>query len=203
MGKGKGNPIRSKPLQPSFFMQQRQKNGDYWLNHVSTEFIRRNAMRIFKDFATGSANPDYEFTYFLNYDFTYNLAVAASDNAQYNYTCWLGLYNSPVLNNDMARVADEQYEKYKTYNIIVTYMNSILQDVTFNGGTLVRYYLQEMVATIRHRKNDFNGGFITIPKEYDKKFINVERRNFNNDNRFSKENPREPGFLKKSNETNL
>ena len=61
MGKG-NNPLKPRPLPPSFFMQQRQRNGEYWMNFVSTEFIRKNANRIFKDLATGAANVDYEYT---------------------------------------------------------------------------------------------------------------------------------------------
>lgn len=204
MGKGKGNPLKPRPLQPSFFMQQRQKNGDYWLNMVSTEFIRKNAMRIFKDLATGAANVDVEYQYFLNYDFTYNLAVAASDNANYNRICYLGICNSPVpVDKEMVRIANDQLEKFNVYNMIVSYMNSILQDLTFNGGMLCRYYLQELVASIRYKRNIFNGNFITLAKEYDRKNVKLERRSRNYDDRIDQDDSGTEGFFAKSNETNL
>ena len=204
MGKGKGNPIKPRPMQPSFFMQQRQKNGEYWLNMVSTEFIRKNAMRIFKDLSTGAANVDYEYKYFLNCDFTYNLAVAAHDNAVYNYTCYQGLCNSPApLDKDMVRVANDQLEKYKIYNMIVSYMNYILQDNTFNNGTFCRYYLQELVANIRYKRNIFNGSFVTLPKDYDRNNVKVERRQYNHDTTISQDDSGIRGFHEKSNEVNL
>ena len=156
MGKGK-SPIKINKPQPSFFMQQRQKNGDGWLNFVSTEFIRKNAMRIFKDLATGAANTEYEYQYFLNKDFVYNLNVAAYDNASYSYACYIGLKTYLENNNqpdqNMARIMQEHLDRYNLYNSIVMYLNSIYQDVTYQNGTLVKYYLQQMVADIRWKKN--------------------------------------------------
>lgn len=205
MGKGKGNnPLKPRPMPPSFFMQMRQKNGDNWLNMVSTEFIRKNAMRIFKDLATGAANVDTEYQYFLNYDFTYNLAVAASDNANYNRICYLGICNSPVpVDKEMVRVANDQLDKFNVYNMIVSYMNNILQDLTFNGGTLCRYYLQEMVASIRYKRNAFNGNFITLPKENDRQHLKLERRNRNHGYEFDKDDSGTSGFFSKPPETHL
>lgn len=185
MGKGKGNPLKPRPMQPSFFMQQRQKNGANWMNFVSTEFIRKNANRIFKDLATGAANVDYEYVNFLNNDFTYNLALAASENAKYNYISYMGICNTPVpVDKDMIRVANDQFQKFQVYNIIVDFMNCILKDNTYNNGTLCRYYLQELVAAIRYRRNVFNGNYVTIVDDNDRKNLKIERRIKNYDQRF-------------------
>ena len=37
------------------------------------------------------------------------------------------------------------------------------------NGVYTRYYLQELISEIRWRKNTFNGFFITLPKDSDKK----------------------------------
>lgn len=202
MGKGK-SPIKINKPQPSFFMQQRQKNGDGWLNFVSTEFIRKNAMRIFKDLATGAANTEYEYQYFLNKDFVYNLNVAAYDNASYSYACYIGLKTYLENNNqpdqNMARIMQEHLDRYNLYNSIVMYLNSIYQDVTYQNGTLVKYYLQQMVADIRWKKNAFNGYFITLPKDYDANYVKKERRVINNDNRMYQDDSGQRGFFSEPN----
>lgn len=197
MKKGK-SPIKINKPQPSFFMQQRQKNGDGWLNLVSTEFIRKNAMRIFKDLATGAANTEYEYQYFLNKDFVYNLNVAAYDNASYSYACYVGLktyLESNPADQNMARIMQEHLDRYNLYNSIVMYLNSIYQDVTYQNGTLVKYYLQQMVADIRWKKNAFNGYFITLPKDYDTNYVKKERRFINNDNRMYQDDSGQRGFF--------
>lgn len=203
MGKG-NNPLKPRPLPPSFFMQQRQRNGDNWMNFVSTEFIRKNANRIFKDLATGAANVNYEYTNFLNYSFTYNLREAAAENARYNYISYMGICNSPVpVDKDMIRVANDQWDKYQVYNIIVGFMNYILNDNTYNNGMLCRYYLQELVAAIRYKRYVFNGNYVTISDENDRQQLKLERRIRNYDQGFDQDNSGIRGFFAKSNETNL
>ena len=204
MGKG-NNPLKPRPLPPSFFMQQRQRNGEYWMNFVSTEFIRKNANRIFKDLATGAANVDYEYTNFLNYTFTYNLREAAAENAKYNYTSHLGICYSPVpVDNDMLRIANDQWEKCQVYNIIVYFMDCILNDVSYNKGLLCRYYLHELVANIRYKRNIFNGNYVTVTDEDNNKHcLNVERRIKNNDNGIDQDYSGVKGFFAKPNETHM
>ena len=62
MGKNNNNksPLKQKPQQPSFFMMQRQKFGEDWLNRVNSEYIRKNALKIFRDLAYGAANIEVE-----------------------------------------------------------------------------------------------------------------------------------------------
>lgn len=199
--KGGNNPLKPKQQQPSFFMQMRQKYGDSWLNMVNTEFIRKNAMRIFKDMAYGSINVDYEFKYFLNYDFTYNLCLSAADNAKYCYMTYIGLLNNPMTayDKDLSRTMQEHYDRFNLFNTIVIHLNSVLSDISINNGTLVRYYLQELVANIRWKKAAFNGYFITVPKEQDKSYIKRERRSNRNGSEFSKDDSGERGFFAQSN----
>lgn len=204
--KNKFNPTKPKKMQPSFFMQQRQKNGDGWLNLVSPEFIRKNALRIFSDLAYGSINPDYEYQYFMNYDFVYNLTLSAYDNSKYCYTSYIGLANNPMTyqDQDMLRIMQEHYDRYVLFNTIVSHLNNLLNDLSLNNGALVRFYLQTMVADIRWKKNAFRGYFITVPKEQDKKkYVNNERRQVKNDYGFSKDDSGERGFFAQSNSVDL
>lgn len=198
--KNKGNPIKQKKQQPSFFMQMRQKNGESWLNFASTDFIRKNALRIFRDLAYGAINTDYEYQYFMNYDFTYNLAQAAYDNAKYCYVSYIGLYNNPmvVADPEMQKIMQEHYDRYMLFNTIVLHLNNLLNDLSFNNGALVRYYLQQMVAEIRWKKNAFNGYFITVPKEQDRNYVKRERRQ-RNDYGNGKDDSGERGFFSKPN----
>lgn len=183
MGKNNNkNPLKPKPQQPSFFMVQRQKYGENWLALVNTEYIRKNALKIFRDLAYGSANIEVEYKYFMNHDFTYNLAEAAYDNAKYCYACYVGLSSNPTVLSDnyMVKIAQEHYDRYQVFNTIVMHLNSILKDNSCSNSTLVRYYLQEMVAAIRWKKVAFNNGyFITLPKEQDKAYVRQERRQHN------------------------
>lgn len=204
--KNKGfNPNKQKPMQPSFFMQQRQKNGNNWLNLVSTDFIRKNALRVFSDLAYGSINPDTEYFNFLNYDFSYNLMLAAHDNARYCYTVYMGLYNNPMVmeDADMGRIMQEHYDRYILYNSIVAHLNNLLNDISFNNGGLVRFHLQNMVSDIRWKKSAFKGYFITLPKEQDQKYVKKERRETNYDYRACKDDSGERGFFAESNSIDL
>lgn len=124
MGKNKGGGNKQRPPQPSFFVQQQQKLGTGFMNRINTEFVRKNALKIFKDLACGAINPDTDCEYFAQYDFTYNLAIAANDNAKYRYYIWVGLTNNPQYQYDaeMQRVAAEVYDQMNTYNTIVIHL---------------------------------------------------------------------------------
>lgn len=208
MGKNNNNknPLKQKPQQPSFFMMQRQKFGEDWLNRVNSEYIRKNALKIFKDLAYGAANIEVEYKYFMNHDFTYNLAEAAYDNAKYCYACYVGLSSNPAALADayMVKIAQEHYDRYQVFNTIVMHLNGILKDNACSNSTLVRYYLQEMVAAIRWKKVAFNNGyFITLPKEHDKAYVKQERRQYNDGYKSYQDDSGLKGFFKQPDQTNL
>lgn len=184
---------------PSFLKQQEQRLGAGFLNRLNAEDIRKNALKIFRDLAEGNMDPNEVEQYFNQTDFTYNLLVAATDNLNYRNYVYTGLISNPNIQYDleMQRVASEVADQIRTYQSIVSHLNNILYNISMYNGVYTRYYLQELISEIRWRKNTFNGFFITLSKDSDKKRIRQERRQIgDNDKRFS--NPNEGGFFNKS-----
>lgn len=203
MGKNKGGGNRKQTIQPSFFQQQTQKLGPGFMNKINTEFVRKNALKIFRDLACGAINPEQDYEYFNIYDFTYSLYDSAMDNATYNWYCYYGLYNNPMSQSDpnMQRIAAEHYERYTLYNSIAIHLNNILQNITMFGGVYTRFYMQQLIAEIRWKRNTFNGYFITLTKEYDNSYIKNKRRELPNDQGFSDKS--EGGFWDKPFKDNM
>ena len=202
MGKNKGGNNKQRPPQPSFFDQQQQKLGKGFMKWINREYISKNALNIFKDLACGAIIPDTDCEYFAQYDFTYNLVIAANDNARYRYYVWVGLTNNPQYQYDaeMQRVAAEIYDQMNTYNTIVIHLNNILQDITMTNGVYIRFYLQQLIAEIRWKKNAFNGFFITLSQE-DDRLVRQKRRTISNDQGYSNEDER--GFFQKPYKDNM
>lgn len=189
---------QNKQPKPSFLKQQEQRLGTGFLNRLNAEDIRKNALKIFRDLAEGNMDPNEVEQYFNQTDFTYNLLVAATDNLNYRNYVYSGLISNPQIQYDleMQRVASEVADQIRTYQSIVGHLNNILYNISMYNGVYTRYYLQELISEIRWRKNTFNGFFITLPKESDKKRIRQERRQIgDNDKRFN--NPNEGGFFNK------
>ena len=201
MGK-KGNP--NKPNnQPSFFKVQEQKLGIGFMNKMTTEFIQKNALKVFKDLAGGAINVEKEYQFFQIYDFTYNLMIAANNNARYNYYSYLGLANSPIYQQDvhMQRVATQHYENYLVFNKIELHLNNILKDITYQNGVYTRFYIQQLVADIRNCSGSFNGYFITLSDRDNNRRVKSERRQLPNDKGFS--NQDQGGFFGKHTQSDM
>jgi hypothetical protein len=184
---GKNNGHNRQP-QPSFFQVQVQKFGPGWMNKVNADYIRKNALKIFKDLSYGAINVDRDYEYFNTYDFTYNLWVAAVDNAKYCFCCYQGLSNNPAtpLDIDMTRVMRDHYDRTVLFNSIAVHLNNILMNITQFNGLYTRLYLHQMVADIRWKRNAFNGYFITLAKDSDKRdYLRNERRPQYNEDRNS------------------
>lgn len=198
MGKKHGKGGNQPKVQPSFFQQQRQKLGSDFMNRINPEIVRKNALKIFKDLATGAINVEHEYEFFNRYDFTYALWQAATDNAKYNYFSYMGLYNYPgcAADPEMIRVCQEHFDLYNLYNSIAVHLNNILQNITMYQGIYTRHYLTQLVAEIRWKRYAFNGYFITIPKDDDKSTIKKRREIPDHDQGFS--NQGEGGFWDKS-----
>lgn len=193
------NNKKHQQSQPSFFKQQEQKLGVGFINKITSEMIRKNALRIFKDLATGAIDPEVDYKYFDVCDITYNLLLAAQDNALYNYTCYTGLCNAPqqLLNPNAAKMASAHYEHYMVYQSLAIHLNNILQNIQMYNGVYTRLYLNQLVNDIRGSRRIFNGYFITVSdRETDRKYIRQERRSIPNGQGFG--NKSEDGFFQKS-----
>lgn len=191
-------------VQPSFFKQQEQKLGNGFINRLTSEMIRKNALRIFKDLASGAIDPEVDYKYFDSYDITYNLYLAAADNANYNYACYMGLCNTPqqLSNPNTVKIAQAHYEHYMVYQSIVVHLNNILYNLAHYNGAYTRYYLTQLVYAIRGSRRIFNGYFITISdKDTDRGYMRKERRQIPNGQGFS--NQGEDGFFKKPPQNNM
>lgn len=187
----------------SFLKQQEQRLGPGFLNKLNSEDIRKNALRIFKDLAEGAMDPNENEQYFNQTDFVYNLLMAAQDNYNYRLYVYQGLISNPNIQFDqeMQRVASEVLDQSNTYMTIGVHLNNILNNITMFNGVYTRFYLQQLISDIRWKKNAFNGFFITLPKDVDKRRIRQERRQIGNEKGFNNKN--EGGFFNKSSQNNL
>lgn len=199
--KNKGGGQKSPKI--SFLKQQEQRLGPGFLNKLNSEDIRKNALRIFKDLAEGAMDPNENEQYFNQTDFVYNLLMAAQDNYNYRLYVYQGLISNPNIQFDqeMQRVASEVLDQSNTYMAIGVHLNNILNNITMFNGVYTRFYLQQLISDIRWKKNAFNGFFITLPKDVDKRRIRQERRQIGNEKGFNNKN--EGGFFNKSSQNNL
>ena len=195
MSKGKKGGMKNKSLQPSFFQLQKQKLGPGFMNKLTTEDIRKNALKILMDLATGSANPDAVYEYFNQYDFTYNIYVVAIDNFRYRQYVYTGLISNQVFqyDNEMQRVAAELYDQLLVFNSVVSHLYNILQGITMYDGVYTRFFLQQMASEIRWKRNAFSTGIKLVITEPKNSYVRNKRRELPNDKGFS--NQDEGGFF--------
>lgn len=201
---GKKNKGGQRPQRPSWIKQQEQKMGSGFLNKMHAEDVRKNALKIFKDLAEGNMDPDEVEQYFNQYDFVYNLMVAAQDNMNYRIYVYQGLINNPQIQYDeqMQRVASEINEQITTYNSVLVHLNNILYNITMYNGVYTRFYLQQLISDIRWKRNTFNGFFVTLPKDSDKRRARQERRQISNHDK-GFHNQDEGGFFNKPSQNNM
>ena len=203
MAKNKKGGNKPRQPQPSFFQQQQQKLGVGFMNRLTTEDIRKNALKILTDLAVGAINPDNAYEYFNQYDFTYNILVVAQDNLKYRQYIYIGLTNHPMYYQDgeMQRVGAELYDQIMTYQSAVVHLNNILQNITMYGGIYTRFYLQQMVAEIRWKRNTFSTGIKLVINPQDNRHLKNKRRELPHDQGFN--NQDEGGFFNKPNQSNV
>lgn len=175
MGKGK-NKVRKQ----NYFNLQFQQLGHGWTGKVTTLDIRKSAVRLFKDIACGNVDPEKDIEFFNEPNFTYNLKLAADDNAYYNFTAFTGISMIPNATPMQQQMAEEHRIRHYVYSIISQYLNSILIGISMNGGATTADIVQDMMVTLRPYRYVFNGNFITISHPDDGK-LRVERREKVND----------------------
>ena len=203
MAKNKKGGNKPRQPQPSFFQQQQQRLGVGFMNRLTTEDIRKNALKILTDLAVGAINPDNAYEYFNQYDFTYNILVVAQDNLKYRQYIYIGLTNHPMYYQDgeMQRVGAELYDQIMTYQSAVVHLNNILQNITMYGGIYTRFYLQQMVAEIRWKRNTFSTGIKLVINPQDNRHLKNKRRELPHDQGFN--NQDEGGFFNKPDQSNV
>lgn len=203
MAKNKKGGNKPRQPQPSFFQQQQQRLGVGFMNRLTTEDIRKNALKILTDLAVGAINPDNAYEYFNQYDFTYNILAVAQDNLKYRQYIYIGLTNHPMYYQDgeMQRVGAELYDQIMTYQSAVVHLNNILQNITMYGGIYTRFYLQQMVAEIRWKRNTFSTGIKLVINPQDNRHLKNKRRELPHDQGFN--NQDEGGFFNKPNQSNV
>ena len=203
MEKNKKGGNKPRQPQPSFFQQQQQRLGVGFMNRLTTEDIRKNALKILTDLALGAINPDNAYEYFNQYDFTYNILAVAQDNLKYRQYIYIGLTNHPMYYQDgeMQRVGAELYDQIMTYQSVVVHLNNILQNITMYGGIYTRFYLQPLIAEIRWTRNTFSTGIKLVINPQDTRHLKNKRRELPHDQGFN--NQDEGGFFNKPNQSNV
>lgn len=183
MSKNKNNNKK----QQSFFDQQLQKYGPKWIYLLNSDQIRKNALKIFKDLAYGNVDPYEVSEYFSIPDFTYNLKIAADDNAIYNWYTYLGLSNMVQSDSALYYIATSHYEAYNAFTAASLALNNILTSLTLYGPLYTTSLLMQTINILMPYKYNFNGYFITINRDNDKR-IKLSREiggNYINDQRSS------------------
>lgn len=154
----------------SFFDQQIQQYGPNWIYLMTTETVRKNAMKILKDISFGNIDPAEVAVYFSVADFTYNLMIAAIDNAKYNWWTFVGLTevaNRIEYDHTLTKVAHAHYEAWQAYEVAAAQLNNILIDINMTGGMYTQALLMQMISTLNPFRRQFSGYYITLPRAED------------------------------------
>lgn len=178
---------RNKPKnQPSWIQQQLQQNGEAFIGRLTTDIIRKNALKIFKDIASGNIDYNRDWKYFGMYTFTYNLFLSAQDNAYYTWTCCSGIMtmlNSGQADSKMVEIANELKLNYDAYSTVMQGLNNILSVIQASNGEHLDMYLppklQELTVQLQRYRRCFNGYFITVGRPDDGR-MRIERREIPN-----------------------
>ena len=102
---------------------------------------------------------------------------------------------------EMQRVGSELYDQIMTYQSVVVHLNNILQNITMYGGIYTRFYLQQMIAEIRWKRNIFSTGIKLVINPQDTRHLKNKRRELPHDQGFN--NQDEGGFFNKPNQSNM
>lgn len=168
----------------NYFNLQFQNIGDGWMGRLTTQDVRKSALRLFKDIASGNVNANKDMEYFNEPNFTYNLKLAADDNMQYNGTIYTALNVNPYKNAFQQKLCDEHYNRYCAYSVLSQCLNNILIGIQINGGIQTDSFISDMVIRLQPYKYSFNGYFLTICRRDDGKLRN-ERRYLDSDDKRS------------------
>lgn len=171
MGKGGKKPQRRQ----NYFNLQFQQLGEGWTGKITTLDVRKSALRLFKDIANGNIDLDKDVQFFNEPSFTYNLKLAADDNAYHCYTLYYALYQMPNKDQYQVKLMDEYLQRYNAYSILSQSFNTILNGIQFNGGLQTKDFVADLIVRLNPSKYLFNGYFITINRPDDGK-LKVERR---------------------------
>lgn len=174
------NKKPQKQKRQNYFNLQFQQLGEGWTGKITTLDVRKSALRLFKDIASGNIDMDKDVQFFNEPSFTYNLKLAADDNAYYNYSVFNGLNMLPAIDAQQQKYVEEHMMRYNAYSIISQYLNTILIGVQMNGGMYTKDVLTDLIIKLQPYKYLFNGYFINVTRPDDGK-MRVERRQKQND----------------------
>lgn len=174
--------------------KKKELGGDF-LNELNPFFIKRDAIRIFKDIAYGniSVNKDHV-KYFRNSSFVNALLEAAVDQYVWNSATYIGLYNyiTVVCNNQIPTefaylydICDRFRRRTECYTQIRQYMQYILEDIKSRNGVYVDKLLANLSCILTKYKDSLNGDYCTI---------NMNKRRESNQG-FYEDRPSDGGFF--------
>lgn len=171
-----------KRQQTPYLDQLEQQYGPDFLRRLNPLFIKKNALRIFKDLANGNIDLQKHSAYFCEPAFTYNLAVSAQENETYYYWCYAGLINNPMAmqNATAQKVIKEFQDNWAAYHVLTNGLNNILMAVQYNNTAQVPIILNNIMIDLTSHRRRFNGYFITIERENDRSYNKIERRQMPN-----------------------
>lgn len=176
------NINKPKNSQPSWLDNQIKQYGGAFMSRLNTEIVRKNALKIFKDLASGNINYEKHSEFFRVYSFTYSLVLAANDNAYYAWAVSAGLDTFIVSNpmaanegNKLTEISRELKKSFNAYNAASAVLNNVLIDIQNTQGQNIVPLLQQAVVTLQQYKHCFNGYFITVGRP-DEGRLRVERR---------------------------
>ena len=185
----------SNNINRSWFENKKKELGGDFLNEINPLFIKRDAIRIFKDIAYGniSINRDHV-KYFRNSSFVNALLEAAVDQYVWNSGAYIGLYNyiTMVCNNQIPNefaylydICDRFRRRTDCYVCIRQYMQYILEDIKYRNGMYVDKLLANLSCALTSYKDTLNGDYYTI---------NMNKRREPNQ-RFNDDTPSDGGFF--------
>ena len=145
MGKKfKGNKPQKNNNNNGYFTQNAQRYGKDFHKRVRPDELKKDACKIFKDVAFMKGRISEIVEYFMDYQFVNNLRLVADDLYRVNNATCVGLstyyqqqMNSGTYSQDerIPEYINESTRKTEAYNIIVTTLNNILNEIdSLNHG---------------------------------------------------------------------
>lgn len=180
-----GKKQKGKQKNQTYFNLQFQQLGEGWMGKITTQDVRKSALRLFKDIASANLDLPKDIQFFNEPSFTYNLKLAADDNAYYNWTIYNSLYNMQYRSQVDEDIMQEHFVRYNAFLVLSECLNNILNGLYINGGIQTEFLITDMITKMQPFKYSFNGYYITINRKDDGK-LKTERRQRGNDSRNGK-----------------
>lgn len=159
-------------IERSWIEKKKEQMGGDFINTINPFYIKRDAIKIFKDIAYGniSVNKDHA-KYFTNTTFLNALQEASIDNYVWHDATYTGLYHyiNNLYQNNIPKGFEYLYDicnrhrrSKEAYTQLYYYLQYMLNDIKYNNGFGIETLLYNLSTILAGYKDAFNGDYYTI-----------------------------------------